>query len=179
MLATHLSALGMREASRMLMVTLAACASLAGVGIGVVPYAADPDLHVRLAASYFAVLALLQVQVAAVELRRELSALLILTSLLAAATDALFVVSYSQSWTFEPFGSPAIWEWLACAAQMLWIQATVSGQHPALRAGTLLLVERSEEHEIRNTGKGPLQTLNWYVPPAYDDEGEPLPPGES
>jgi mannose-6-phosphate isomerase-like protein (cupin superfamily) len=29
----------------------------------------------------------------------------------------------------------------------------------------LLLVERGETHEIRNTGSVPLQTLSVYVPP--------------
>ena len=49
-------------------------------------------------------------------------------------------------------------------------------RHP-LRPGTLLLIERGETHEIRNTGEGALQTLNVYVPPAYTDDGEPLPRG--
>jgi oxalate decarboxylase/phosphoglucose isomerase-like protein (cupin superfamily) len=46
-----------------------------------------------------------------------------------------------------------------------------------LRAGTLLLIERGERHEIRNTGRALLRTLNWYVPPAYDRDGDELPPG--
>ena len=41
-----------------------------------------------------------------------------------------------------------------------------------LKAGTLLLIERGDTHEIRNTGEGPLQTLNVYAPPAYTVEGE-------
>jgi mannose-6-phosphate isomerase-like protein (cupin superfamily) len=47
----------------------------------------------------------------------------------------------------------------------------------ALKAGTLLLIERGTKHEIRNTGRTPLQTLNLYVPPAYRSDGEPLPRG--
>jgi hypothetical protein len=31
------------------------------------------------------------------------------------------------------------------------------------RARTLLLIERGEAHEIRNTGRRPLRTLNFYV----------------
>ncbi len=50
------------------------------------------------------------------------------------------------------------------------------GRHP-LRPGTLLLVERGDRHEIRNTGRVPLRTLNVYVPPAYSKSGEPLPRG--
>ena len=46
-----------------------------------------------------------------------------------------------------------------------------------LNAGTLLLVERGEAHEIRNAGEGPLRTLNVYVPPAYTEDGDELPRG--
>lgn len=48
--------------------------------------------------------------------------------------------------------------------------------HP-IKARTLLLIERGDRHEIRNTGKHPLRTLNIYVPPAYQSNGEPLPRG--
>jgi oxalate decarboxylase/phosphoglucose isomerase-like protein (cupin superfamily) len=41
----------------------------------------------------------------------------------------------------------------------------------------LLLVARRERHEIRNTGRAPLRTLNVYVPPAYTKGGDPLPRG--
>ena len=57
-------------------------------------------------------------------------------------------------------------------------EARIEGKPHPLRAGSLLLVEHGEEHEIRNTGRAPLQTLNFYVPPAYDKQGEPLPRGE-
>src|SRR5262245_3425955 len=43
-----------------------------------------------------------------------------------------------------------------------------------LAVGSLLLVEKGEPHEIENTGKTPLVTLNIYAPPAYADDGEPL-----
>jgi mannose-6-phosphate isomerase-like protein (cupin superfamily) len=51
-------------------------------------------------------------------------------------------------------------------------------RHP-LRAGTLLLIERGTPHEIRNTGKSDLRTLNIYVPPAYTSDGDELPRGRS
>ena len=54
--------------------------------------------------------------------------------------------------------------------------ATVNGRKHRLRANTLLLIERGDEHEIRNTGRVLLRTLNWYVPPAYDRAGDELPP---
>jgi len=57
--------------------------------------------------------------------------------------------------------------------------ARVNGKRCPLRAGTLLLIERGDAHEIRNTGRGPLRTVNVYVPPAYTKNGEPLPRGRS
>ena len=55
--------------------------------------------------------------------------------------------------------------------------AIVEGERAELREGTLLLIQRGETHEIRNTGTGPLRTLNVYVPPAYTAEGDQLPAG--
>jgi mannose-6-phosphate isomerase-like protein (cupin superfamily) len=43
----------------------------------------------------------------------------------------------------------------------------------ALRRGTLLVIEKGEEHQLVNTGRAPLVTLNLYVPPAYTRSGEP------
>ena len=58
-------------------------------------------------------------------------------------------------------------------------EAVVEGRRVELRAGTLLLIQRGERHEIRNTGAEPLRTLNVYVPPAYTEEGDELPPGRA
>src|SRR5205823_11460342 len=55
--------------------------------------------------------------------------------------------------------------------------AVVKGRQHALRSDVLILIERGEPHEIRNTGRRPLRTLNFYVPPAYRKDGEPLPRG--
>lgn len=52
--------------------------------------------------------------------------------------------------------------------------AAVSGRRVKLEPGTLVLIEKGETHEIRNTGQEPLRTLNLYVPPAYTEEGEAL-----
>jgi mannose-6-phosphate isomerase-like protein (cupin superfamily) len=57
-------------------------------------------------------------------------------------------------------------------------QATINGRRHKLARGTLLLIERREKHEIRNTGKAPLRTLNFYVPPAYRKDGNELPRGK-
>ncbi len=57
--------------------------------------------------------------------------------------------------------------------------ATVGGRRQQLRTGSLLLIERGTTHEIRNTGRTPLRTLNVYVPPAYTPAGDELPRGKS
>lgn len=46
-----------------------------------------------------------------------------------------------------------------------------------LQAGRLLVIEKGERHEIRNTGEGLLRTLNFYYPPAFRRDGEPKGPG--
>lgn len=55
--------------------------------------------------------------------------------------------------------------------------AIVNGESIKLRAGTLVHIQRGDMHEIKNTGRTPLRTLNIYVPPAYTEAGEELPPG--
>src|SRR5262245_13057955 len=44
--------------------------------------------------------------------------------------------------------------------------AIVNRRRHRLRAGTLLLIERGDKHEIKNTGRENLVTVNLYVPPA-------------
>jgi mannose-6-phosphate isomerase-like protein (cupin superfamily) len=55
--------------------------------------------------------------------------------------------------------------------------AVVNGERVELREGSLVLIQRGETHEVRNTGPAPLKTLNVYVPPAYAEGGEELPAG--
>ena len=57
--------------------------------------------------------------------------------------------------------------------------ALVEGEQVELREGTLMLIQRRDRHEIRNTGDTLLKTLNVYIPPAYSDEGDELPPGKA
>ena len=45
--------------------------------------------------------------------------------------------------------------------------AIVAGEDVPIDRHSLLLIERGEWHEIRNTGETPLRTLNLYVPPEY------------
>lgn len=53
--------------------------------------------------------------------------------------------------------------------------AIVEGRRVALREGTVLLIEKGDTHEIRNTGRSLLKTLSVYVPPAYTKRGDELP----
>jgi mannose-6-phosphate isomerase-like protein (cupin superfamily) len=57
--------------------------------------------------------------------------------------------------------------------------AIVNGERVELREGTLVLIQRGDNHEIRNTGSGQLRTLNFFVPPAHTEEGEELPAGRA
>lgn len=56
--------------------------------------------------------------------------------------------------------------------------AIVERARRQLQRGSLLLIERGERHEIRNTGKGNLVTLNVYAPPAYTQQGSLKPAGK-
>lgn len=46
-------------------------------------------------------------------------------------------------------------------------EAIVAGQTLKIETGSLLLIEAGETHEIKNNGKEPLKTLNFYCPPEY------------
>jgi mannose-6-phosphate isomerase-like protein (cupin superfamily) len=56
--------------------------------------------------------------------------------------------------------------------------AIIDRRRVRLRPNVLLLIERGEKHEIRNTGRALLRTLNFYVPPAYTKAGAILPRGK-
>ena len=55
--------------------------------------------------------------------------------------------------------------------------ATVEERRVPLKAGTLLVIEKGERHEVRNTRRTLLKTLNFYYPPAFDADGDPKGPG--
>jgi mannose-6-phosphate isomerase-like protein (cupin superfamily) len=65
------------------------------------------------------------------------------------------------------------WLYVVCGTG----SALVNGKQYKLNAGTLMLIEHGDKHEIKNTGKELLRTLNFYVPPAYSDGGDELSPG--
>ena len=56
--------------------------------------------------------------------------------------------------------------------------AIVDGKRRRLRHGSLLLIEKGEKHEIKNTGRAHLRTLVFYTPPAYKPSGARLPSGK-
>jgi mannose-6-phosphate isomerase-like protein (cupin superfamily) len=45
--------------------------------------------------------------------------------------------------------------------------AVVEGRESELGAGSLLLIEAGEAHEIKSTGESPLQTFSIYAPTVY------------
>jgi mannose-6-phosphate isomerase-like protein (cupin superfamily) len=51
-------------------------------------------------------------------------------------------------------------------------KAWINEQEFALRPGSLVLIERGDRHEIRNTGRATLKTINFYAPPAYTASGK-------
>jgi mannose-6-phosphate isomerase-like protein (cupin superfamily) len=50
-------------------------------------------------------------------------------------------------------------------------RAIVGRKRVALREGSLLVVEKDEAHQIMNTGRSPMRTINFYAPPAYSSSG--------
>jgi mannose-6-phosphate isomerase-like protein (cupin superfamily) len=56
--------------------------------------------------------------------------------------------------------------------------ARISGKPYKLVARSLMFIPRGQRHEIENTGRALLRTLNFYVPPAYKKNGDPLPRGK-
>ena len=56
-------------------------------------------------------------------------------------------------------------------------EALVKNRRYKLVPGSLILIEHGERHEIRNSGRTLLRTLNFYVPPAYTKRGDELPRG--
>ena len=87
--------------------------------------------------------------------------------------------SQAASMVIEPGGKEGGPENTHRADQWLYVksgngEAVIAGHAYPLAAGALMLIQRGDRHEIRNTGKTPLVTLNFYVPPAYNSTGEEL-----
>ena len=56
--------------------------------------------------------------------------------------------------------------------------AKVGEKRVALKPGMLLVIERRERHEVKNTGRALLKTLNFYYPPAFTKGGNAKGPGK-
>ena len=57
-------------------------------------------------------------------------------------------------------------------------RAIVGKSRVQIKENSLLLIEKGEPHQVTNTGRKALVTLNFYCPPAYDDQGEVKPSAE-
>ena len=89
----------------------------------------------------------------------------------AASQAALMVLAPGESTGERPENEhPAAEQWLYVVAGTG--RAKTGGRVVRLTAGSLLLVEKRERHQITNTGRSPLVTLNVYAPPAYTRDGE-------
>ena len=54
-------------------------------------------------------------------------------------------------------------------------KAKTSRRTLKLSPGSLLLIEKNEAHQITNTARRPLKTINFYAPPAYSAKGDVKP----
>jgi oxalate decarboxylase/phosphoglucose isomerase-like protein (cupin superfamily) len=54
---------------------------------------------------------------------------------------------------------------------------TGAHRHRGADQWLFVLSGQGEAHQVRNTGRTLLRTLNFYVPPAYRQDGDPLPRG--
>ncbi len=53
-------------------------------------------------------------------------------------------------------------------------RAKVGRRTMTLSEGSLLLIENGEVHQVKNTGRRQLVTINFYAPPAYSKNGDSL-----
>jgi mannose-6-phosphate isomerase-like protein (cupin superfamily) len=88
-----------------------------------------------------------------------------------AAQAAMMTLRPGQS-TGEPDNEHAGSEQWLCVISGIGA-ALVNKRRIKIRERSLLLIEKGEIHQIKNTGKRALVTLNIYVPPAYDEDGNP------
>jgi mannose-6-phosphate isomerase-like protein (cupin superfamily) len=87
------------------------------------------------------------------------------------AQAAMMTLKPGQSSSDEPVNEhPRCEQWLFVVNGTG--RASVGERRVALKANSLLLIEEGEPHQIANTGKSPLVTLNFYAPPAYTKAGD-------
>jgi mannose-6-phosphate isomerase-like protein (cupin superfamily) len=67
------------------------------------------------------------------------------------------------------------------AAEMVLAPGDTEGgadnRHRGADQWLFVLWGQGEAHQVRNTGRTLLRTLNFYVPPAHRQDGDPLPRG--
>lgn len=68
----------------------------------------------------------------------------------------------SEQWLFVIAGSGVLRVAMAAKAE----------RRQKLKAGSMVLIEKGDRHQVKNTGRKALHTINFYSPPAYDSEGE-------
>src|SRR3954471_24702904 len=91
-----------------------------------------------------------------------------------AVQAAMMVLKPGESSSDEPENEhPAAEQWLFVVSGGG--RAKVGRRSLRLRAGSLLLIEKGEAHQITNTGDAPMVTLNFYAPPAYTKGGDVKP----
>src|SRR5689334_13249246 len=90
------------------------------------------------------------------------------------AQAAMMTLRPGQSSSEEPENEhPRCEQWLYVLSGSG--RAIVGKRRVALKTNSLLLIEKSEAHQITNTGRGIMRTFNLYCPPAYDSDGEVRP----
>lgn len=67
----------------------------------------------------------------------------------------------SEQWLFVVSG----------AGQAITKKKGKSTRRTELRENSLIVIEKGELHQVKNVGRRPLVTINFYVPPAYDADG--------
>jgi mannose-6-phosphate isomerase-like protein (cupin superfamily) len=87
------------------------------------------------------------------------------------AQAAMMTLKPGQSTSDEPVNEhPRCEQWLYVVSGTG--RAVVGRRRAKLMDGSLLLIEKGEPHQITNTGRRPLVTLNLYAPPAYTSGGD-------
>jgi mannose-6-phosphate isomerase-like protein (cupin superfamily) len=86
------------------------------------------------------------------------------------AQAAMMTLRPGQNTSDEPVNEhPRCEQWLFVVSGTG--RAVVGKSRVPLKANSLLVIEQGEPHQITNTGRSPLVTLNLYAPPAYTKSG--------
>src|SRR5207247_868095 len=87
------------------------------------------------------------------------------------AQVAMMTLKPGQSTTDEPVNEhPRCEQWMfiLCGTG----RAITDKRRITLKTNSLLVIDKGEAHQITNTGKSPMATLNLYCPPAYTKSGD-------